>query len=91
MSKAYEIMHKDCCVAMIDRSGHTRIYDPSFVPFDLGLTTSTDFDMMINNVLRNARIFFVWLEKSKCILTSAIKMRFLPAVRPAKVVYPITK
>lgn len=48
--KTYEIMHKDRRVARIDEAGHCKIYYNSFMPFNLYLEESEDFDALVNNV-----------------------------------------
>lgn len=51
MSKdVYAIMHKDRKVAVIDESGHCRIYYKSFMPYNLYLEEADDIDTLISNV-----------------------------------------
>ena len=51
MSKnVYAIMHKDRKVAVIDESGHCKIYYKSFMPYNLYLEPADDIDTLISNV-----------------------------------------
>lgn len=50
MHTTYEVMNGECPVATIDKSGRTKIYDPSSMPFDLELTASTNFNALVQNV-----------------------------------------
>lgn len=56
MRTVYEIMHKDRRVAWIDTSGRSKIFYPSFMPYNLYLETEVDIDTLINN-LNN---FYFW-------------------------------
>lgn len=47
----YDIMHKDRKVARVDSRGFCRIYDPSFMPYNLYLEEQDDLDTLVNNVL----------------------------------------
>ena len=45
MSKIiYEIMHRENCVAQISTVGECKIYLEDFMPYDLTLEESNDFD-----------------------------------------------
>lgn len=46
----YAVMHKDRKVAVIDETGHCKIYYKSFMPYNLYLEESDDIDSLINNV-----------------------------------------
>lgn len=51
MSKeTYEIMHKDRKAAVMDTSGHCKIYFKSFLPYNLYLEEKDDIDSLVNNV-----------------------------------------
>lgn len=54
--KTYYIMHKDRRVAKIDTNGRAKIYYKTFMPFDLVLEESDDFDDRLNNLT----IFYHW-------------------------------
>ena len=48
MSKIiYEIMHRENCVAQISTVGECKIYLEDFMPYDLMLEESNDFDKQI--------------------------------------------
>ncbi|HCT92281.1 MAG TPA: hypothetical protein DF613_13035 [Lachnospiraceae bacterium] len=47
----YVVMHKDRKVAVIEESGHCRIYYKSFMPFNLYLEESDDIDSLVNNLI----------------------------------------
>ncbi len=42
----YDIMHKDRKVARVDSRGFCRIYDPSFMPYNLYLEEQDDLDTL---------------------------------------------
>lgn len=46
----YEIMHMDRRVAVIDQTGHCKIYYRSFMPYNLYLEEEEDIDTFVNNV-----------------------------------------
>lgn len=48
--KVYEIMHLDRRVARISDSGYCKIYDKSFMPYNLYLEESDDIDTLVNNI-----------------------------------------
>lgn len=48
-SSAYEIMHKDKVVATVSTLGQTKILNEQFMPYDIYLEGSNDFDVLINN------------------------------------------
>ena len=52
----YEIMHRESCVAQISTTGECKIYLEDFMPYDLVLEESNDFDERINNVTN----FYYW-------------------------------
>ena len=52
----YEIMHQENCVAQIGTTGECKIYLEDFMPYDLVLEESNDFDERINNVTN----FYYW-------------------------------
>ena len=52
----YEIMHRENCVAQISTAGECEIYLEDFMPYDLVLEESDDFDERINNVTN----FYYW-------------------------------
>ena len=53
MGKAtvYCIMHTERCVAQVSTAGECKIYFEDFMPYDLVLKESNDFDARINNVI----------------------------------------
>lgn len=57
MSKdVYVIMHMDKRTAEIDETGRCKIYDPSFLPYNLYLEEAEDIDTRINNITN----FYYW-------------------------------
>ena len=46
----YEIMHRESCVAQLSTTGECKICLEDFMPCDLVLVESDDFDERINNV-----------------------------------------
>ena len=54
--RTYEIRHKDLLVATIDHSGHVQILSPDFMPYGLELTSSEDFDVLLQNIYN----FYHW-------------------------------
>ena len=53
MGKAtvYYIMHTERCVAQVSTAGECKTYFEDFMPYDLVLKESNDFDARINNVI----------------------------------------
>ena len=47
----YEIMHRENCVAQISTVGECKIYLEDFMPYDLMLEESNDFDKRIKNAM----------------------------------------
>ena len=52
----YEIMHRESCVAQLSTTGKCRVCLEDFMPYDLVLVESDDFDERINNVTN----FYYW-------------------------------
>ena len=52
----YEIMHRESCVAQLSTTGECKVCLEDFMPFDLVLVESDDFDERINNVTN----FYYW-------------------------------
>ena len=52
----YEIMHRESCVAQLSTTGECKICLEDFMPCDLVLVESDDFDERINNVTN----FYYW-------------------------------
>ena len=52
----YHIMHTEKCVAQVSTTGECKIYLEDFMPYDLVLEESDDFDDRINNVTN----FYYW-------------------------------
>ena len=46
----YEIMHRESCVAQLSTTGECRVCLEDFMPYDLVLLVSDDFDERINNI-----------------------------------------
>ena len=46
----YHVMHMEKCVAQVSTVGECKIYLEDFMPYDLVLEESDDFDDRINNV-----------------------------------------
>ena len=46
----YHVMHMEKCVAQVSTAGECKIYLEDFMPYDLVLEESDDFDDRINNV-----------------------------------------
>lgn len=76
MNKTYEIMHMDRRVARIDDRGRCKIYYSSFLPYNLYLEESEDFDTLLNNITNfqywcASRMLTLDREHAKAILNSA--------------------
>ena len=54
--EVYIVMHKDRKVAMMDESGHCKIYDKLFMPYNLYLEELEDIDSLVNNITN----FYYW-------------------------------
>jgi hypothetical protein len=54
--KVYEIMQKNRKVAEISETGFCKIYDESFLPYNLYLEENDDIDTLVNNVTN----FYYW-------------------------------
>ena len=52
----YKIMHRESCVAQLSTTGECRVCLEDFMPYDLVLVESDDFDERINNVTN----FYYW-------------------------------
>ena len=52
----YCVMHMEKCVAQVSTAGECKIYLEDFMPYDLALEESDDFDDRINNVTN----FYYW-------------------------------
>ena len=52
----YHVMHMEKCVAQVSTAGECKIYLEDFMPYDLVLEESDDFDDRINNVTN----FYYW-------------------------------
>lgn len=52
----YQIMHAERCAAQISTVGECRVLEPDFMPYDLVLEESDDFDDRLNNVAN----FYYW-------------------------------
>lgn len=49
--KVYEIMHGDEEVAWVDSTRHCKIYQQSFMPYNLYLDEDEDLYTLVNNVI----------------------------------------
>lgn len=49
--EVFEIMHMDKKAAQIDEHGRSKIYEKSFLPFNLYLEEEEDIDSLVNNVM----------------------------------------
>ena len=81
MSKIiYEIMHRENCVAQISTVGECKIYLEDFMPYDLTLEESNDFDKRI----KNAMSFYSWCASRISPLTTSTfaKPTFLSLTPP---------
>lgn len=47
----YQIMHQDQCVATIDETGHAKVLEPAFMPYNLYLEEEDDVDTRVNNLM----------------------------------------
>lgn len=47
----YQIMHQDQCVATIDETGHAKVLEPVFMPYNLYLEEEDDVDTLVNNLM----------------------------------------
>ena len=52
----YEIMHMDRTVAAVSTLGQVKILDEQFMPYDIYLEESNDFDVLVNNLAN----FYHW-------------------------------
>ena len=52
----YHIMHTEKCVAQVSTTGECKVYLEDFMPYNLVLEESDDFDDRINNVTN----FYYW-------------------------------
>jgi len=52
----YCVMHMGKCVAQVSTAGECKVYLEDFIPYDLVLVESDDFDDRINNVTN----FYYW-------------------------------
>ena len=47
----YQIMHQDQCVATIDETGHAKVLELAFMPYNLYLEEEDDVDTLVNNLM----------------------------------------
>ena len=47
----YHIMHQNQCVAAIDETGHAKVLEPAFMPYNLYLEEENDVDTLVNNLM----------------------------------------
>lgn len=47
----YQIMHQNKCVAAIDETGHAKVLEPAFMPYNLYLEEEDDVDTLVNNLM----------------------------------------
>lgn len=47
----YQIMHQNQCVATIDETGHAKVLEPAFMPYNLYLEEEDDVDTLVNNLM----------------------------------------
>ena len=52
----YELMHMDNVVATVSTLGQTKIFNEQFLPYDIYLEESNDFDELLNNLAN----FYHW-------------------------------
>lgn len=52
----YELMHMDKVVATVSTLGQTKIFNEQFLPYDMYLEESSDFDDLVNNLAN----FYYW-------------------------------
>lgn len=50
-TKTYQIMHQNQCVATIDETGHAKVLEPTFMPYNLYLEEEDDVDTLVNNLM----------------------------------------
>lgn len=50
-TKTYQVMHQDQCVATIDETGHVKVLEPAFMPYNLYLEEEDDVDTRVNNLM----------------------------------------
>lgn len=50
-TKTYQIMHQNQCVATIDETGHVKVLEPAFMPYNLYLEEEDDVDTLVNNLM----------------------------------------
>ena len=50
-TKTYQVMHQDQCVATIDETGHAKVLEPEFMPYNLYLEEEDDVDTLVNNLM----------------------------------------
>ena len=46
-TKTYQVMHQDQCVATIDETGHVKVLEPAFMPYNLYLEEEDDVDTRV--------------------------------------------
>ena len=64
----YHVMHMEKCVAQVSTAGECKIYLEDFMPYDLVLEESDDFDDRINNVTN----FYYWCASYTHSLSNAL-------------------
>ncbi len=72
----YEIMHKDKVAAQINAQGHSTIFEPSFLPYDLYLEEEEDIDTLVNNVIN----FHCWCAARVLTLDRAYAKEILNSI-----------
>ncbi len=76
MVVVYEIMHRNRRVARIDVAGNSKVYFPSFMPYNLYFEDGQDFDTKFNNLVNfyfwcASRVLTLDRQNAKAILGSA--------------------
>ena len=79
----YEIMHRESCVAQLSTTGECKICLEDFMPCDLVLVESDDFDERINNVTN----FYYWCASRMLTLDRTYAKEILNSIGASPVSY----
>lgn len=86
----YEIMHRESCVAQLSTTGECRVCLEDFMPYDLVLVESDDFDERINNVTN----FYYWCASRMLTLDRTYAKEILNSIGASQSVtdpFPLVK
>ena len=77
----YEIMHRESCVAQLSTTGECKVCLEDFMPYDLVLVESDDFDERINNVTN----FYYWCASRMLTLDRTYAKEILNSIGASQV------